>query len=77
MKDKTIHIKSFGCQMNKLDTALVASSLQDAGFGLTESVKDADVVLQSLDNGAVDFISKPQGRSITLTGTSIWEAVIQ
>ena len=40
-----VHIKSFGCQMNKLDTALVIGALKEAGFGLTESVKDADVVL--------------------------------
>ncbi len=31
--------------MNKLDTALVTSALQDAGFSLTASVKEADVVL--------------------------------
>jgi len=38
-------IKSFGCQMNKLDTALVGSSLVQAGFALTDNVKEADVVL--------------------------------
>nr|MCP4611367.1 tRNA (N6-isopentenyl adenosine(37)-C2)-methylthiotransferase MiaB [Planctomycetota bacterium] len=43
--NKKIHFKSFGCQMNKLDTALVTSALQDAGFSLTESVKEADAVL--------------------------------
>jgi tRNA-2-methylthio-N6-dimethylallyladenosine synthase len=31
--------------MNKLDTALVSSALEKAGFGLTDSVKKADVVL--------------------------------
>ena len=31
--------------MNKLDTALVASSLQAAGFRLTEDIKEADAVL--------------------------------
>lgn len=31
--------------MNKLDTALVGSALKAAGFSLTESVKEADVVL--------------------------------
>lgn len=31
--------------MNKLDTALVASALQEAGFAFTESVKEADVVV--------------------------------
>ncbi|MBN2269694.1 MAG: tRNA (N6-isopentenyl adenosine(37)-C2)-methylthiotransferase MiaB [Sedimentisphaerales bacterium] len=38
-------IKSFGCQMNKLDTALVASSLARAGFDLIDGLKEADVVL--------------------------------
>ena len=45
MSQKKVHIKSFGCQMNKLDTALVTAALEDAGFGLSESVRDADVVL--------------------------------
>ncbi len=31
--------------MNKLDTALVSSSLKDAGFALVDSVKEADAVL--------------------------------
>ncbi|MDI9433896.1 MAG: tRNA (N6-isopentenyl adenosine(37)-C2)-methylthiotransferase MiaB [Planctomycetota bacterium] len=42
---RTVHIKSFGCQMNKLDTALVSSALREAGFVLADSVKDADVVV--------------------------------
>jgi len=45
MDNKKVLVKSFGCQMNKLDTALVSSALKDAGFNLTESVKEADVVL--------------------------------
>lgn len=40
-----VFIESFGCQMNKLDTALVGAALREAGFCLTDSVKDADVVL--------------------------------
>jgi tRNA-2-methylthio-N6-dimethylallyladenosine synthase len=31
--------------MNKLDTALVVSSLREAGFGFTDNVKDADIVI--------------------------------
>jgi len=38
-------IKTFGCQMNKLDSALVESALQQAGFSLTETSKQADVVI--------------------------------
>ncbi|HEW78863.1 MAG TPA: tRNA (N6-isopentenyl adenosine(37)-C2)-methylthiotransferase MiaB, partial [Phycisphaerales bacterium] len=45
MNSKTVHIKSFGCQMTKLDTALVTSALKEAGFSLTGSEKEADVVL--------------------------------
>ncbi|MHC4372325.1 MAG: tRNA (N6-isopentenyl adenosine(37)-C2)-methylthiotransferase MiaB [Planctomycetota bacterium] len=45
MNQETVHIKSFGCQMNKLDTALVTSALEKAGFRLTDSVRHADVVL--------------------------------
>ncbi len=45
MSAQTVHIKSFGCQMNKLDTALVGAALKEAGFGFTDSVKEADVVL--------------------------------
>jgi len=42
---KTIFIRSFGCQMNKLDTALVTVALKESGFKITESEKEADVVL--------------------------------
>jgi tRNA-2-methylthio-N6-dimethylallyladenosine synthase len=40
-----VHLQTYGCQMNKLDTALVTSALKKAGFGLTDDEKDADVVL--------------------------------
>jgi tRNA-2-methylthio-N6-dimethylallyladenosine synthase len=45
MNKKTVHIKSFGCQMNKLDTALVTSALEKEGFRLSDTLKQADVVL--------------------------------
>ena len=45
MSTRSVHIKSFGCQMNKLDTALVAAALKKAGFALTSSVKESDAVL--------------------------------
>jgi tRNA A37 methylthiotransferase MiaB len=32
MEDRIIRIKRFGCRMNKLDIALVTSSLQRAGL---------------------------------------------
>ncbi len=40
-----VFLKTYGCQMNKLDTALVTAALGEAGFGLVDSEKEADVVL--------------------------------
>jgi len=45
MSNRNVHIKSFGCQMAKLDTALVTAALKEEGYTLTEHVKEADVVL--------------------------------
>ena len=42
---KTLHILNFGCQMNKLDTALVSSALKDVGFSLTDSDSHPDPCL--------------------------------
>ncbi len=38
-------LQTYGCQMNKLDTALVEVALTNNGYMLTDSVKDADVVI--------------------------------
>lgn len=45
MNGKKVHIKCFGCQMNKLDSSLVASALKGAGFETTDNAAEADVVL--------------------------------
>jgi tRNA-2-methylthio-N6-dimethylallyladenosine synthase len=42
---KHVYIRTFGCQMNKLDSSLLASAMTDAGFTLTEKVGDAEVVV--------------------------------
>lgn len=39
------HIVTFGCQMNEYDSELMAGLLEGMGYGFTESLKDADVVL--------------------------------
>ncbi|MFA5553033.1 MAG: tRNA (N6-isopentenyl adenosine(37)-C2)-methylthiotransferase MiaB [Phycisphaerae bacterium] len=38
-------IQTFGCQMNKLDSALVTAALSESGFSITNSIKEADIVL--------------------------------
>jgi tRNA-2-methylthio-N6-dimethylallyladenosine synthase len=45
MNTKKIYIKSFGCQMNKLDSSLVTSSLKDKGYLITDKAVEADIVL--------------------------------
>jgi tRNA-2-methylthio-N6-dimethylallyladenosine synthase len=38
-------LQTFGCQMNKLDSALIEASLRGSGFNSVDSVDEADVVL--------------------------------
>jgi tRNA-2-methylthio-N6-dimethylallyladenosine synthase len=45
MNCKKIHLKSFGCQMNKLDSGLVASALTSRGYELTDKATEADVIV--------------------------------
>jgi len=42
---KKFYIESYGCAMNFADSEIVASILQDNGFGPTRSYEDADLVL--------------------------------
>lgn len=42
---RKLYVETYGCQMNVADSEIVASVLQDGGYGLTDSATDADVVL--------------------------------
>jgi tRNA-2-methylthio-N6-dimethylallyladenosine synthase len=42
---KKFYIESYGCQMNFSDSEIVASILQDQGFGATRNFEDANLVL--------------------------------
>ncbi|MEZ4650768.1 MAG: tRNA (N6-isopentenyl adenosine(37)-C2)-methylthiotransferase MiaB [Candidatus Eisenbacteria bacterium] len=39
------YIETYGCQMNVADSALMTHVLEDAGFGITEDVNEASLVL--------------------------------
>jgi tRNA-2-methylthio-N6-dimethylallyladenosine synthase len=39
------YIRTFGCQMNKLDSEMVENDLVHAGYSLAESEADADIIL--------------------------------
>ena len=43
--NKKFYIESYGCQMNFSDSEIVASILQDEGFGATRNFEEADLVL--------------------------------
>jgi tRNA-2-methylthio-N6-dimethylallyladenosine synthase len=47
LKDSSlkVYIKTFGCQMNKLDTELSIGSLTKKGYSFAEDENDADVIL--------------------------------
>lgn len=40
-----IYLETFGCQMNRLDSALIAQLLRSAGHSMTDTPQEADVVL--------------------------------
>ncbi len=42
---KKFYIESYGCQMNFSDSEIVASILNEEGFGATRNVEEADVIL--------------------------------
>src|SRR5579872_5702925 len=42
---KKFYIESYGCQMNFADSEIVASILQNTGFGATRNYEEADLVL--------------------------------
>lgn len=43
--DKKLYIETYGCQMNVADSEVVASIMGMAGYGLADSVEDADAVM--------------------------------
>lgn len=44
---KKFYIESYGCAMNFSDSEIVASILNDVGFGATRNLEDADLVLMN------------------------------
>lgn len=42
---RNVHLITFGCQMNKLDSDLILQALEDAGHRVVDSIDEADTVL--------------------------------
>ncbi len=45
MPNKAVYLETFGCQMNELDSQLVAGQLRALGYTFTAEAGDADVIL--------------------------------
>ncbi len=45
MSTRTVYLETFGCQMNELDSELVAGQLRTLGYRFVQSASDANVVL--------------------------------
>ena len=45
MQMRKIHLKNFGCQMNKLDSSLVVSALTEQGYLPVDKATEADVIV--------------------------------
>lgn len=45
VKLKRFYIESYGCQMNFADSEVVASILNNEGFGAADSIEEADIIL--------------------------------
>src|SRR4029450_5864302 len=76
---KRFYIESYGCQMNFSDSEIVASILNDKGFGATRNYEEADLVLintcsirekaeQTIRKRLTEFKRLKQNRPGTLIG---------
>jgi tRNA-2-methylthio-N6-dimethylallyladenosine synthase len=45
VRSRKFYIESYGCQMNFADSEIVASILQESGFGATRNFEEADLIL--------------------------------
>ena len=45
MSGNKVYIETYGCQMNLADTEVVSGILKNKGYGFTDDIRDADVVL--------------------------------
>ena len=77
-RQRSVYLETFGCQMNELDSELVAGHLQILGYQMTTDAENADVILyntcsvrEQAENKALSRIgivgvAKTEGRSVVL-----------
>ena len=45
MNSMKVFLQTFGCQMNKLDSAIIETAMKEGGYQFVNNSKDADIVL--------------------------------
>lgn len=76
MTGRRVHLETFGCQMNELDSELVRSQLSALGYVFTDERTQADVVIyntcsvrEQAENKVwsrlgIDGVEKQEGREV-------------
>ena len=69
--------KSFGCQMNKLDTALVTSALIEAGFDPTYIEIPGTSQIELIGHDIIDgeFVTSPDEEAVLTVAYAVLEAI--
>ncbi len=71
-----VHLESYGCSTNLADGEVLAGCLNQAGYDLTDSIHDADVIVYNCcsvkgptENRMIDLIKRaPRSKKIIVTG---------
>lgn len=68
MKQKRVHIMTYGCQMNVSDSEKIAAALRTVGYEAAESIKDADMVILNTCSVRAKAEEKIYGILLTMKG---------
>ena len=76
MNPKRIHVESYGCTTNLADGETLAGCLSQAGYELTDSAREADVIVYNCcsvkgptENRMIDLIKRaPAGKKVIVAG---------
>lgn len=68
MKQKKVHILTYGCQMNVSDSEKIAAALRSVGYHVTGSIDDADMVILNTCSVRAKAEEKIYGILFTMKG---------
>lgn len=70
-----VFVKTFGCELNRADSEVIAALLQDSAIGLAESEEAADIVVvntctvrMETESKVLKYISSVRNKRVVATG---------